>query len=203
MIGKKSIMSKNVYAIVRDGEIAEYPMSDENVRMRSLPHELLTPVIYDQDPPPASFNTRVVEHLRLEENTVHVKYSVEERSIGDMLSETHALMRSWHPRTPMSPALYLIVCRMRLELINMYRARIDDVAKSMGYVNACDLASFINSGIEKYAKSAKAIIELRDAFWSAFYDYMERCEAGKTAYPARISDIDTQLPALQAPVIDY
>lgn len=184
------------YARVQNGEIMEYPVTEENIANRGLPMSWFLPCEVDKRPDPDE-TVMVVEVYTVQEDKVLVKYvatPIDPQLVLDNLFDyvTRPRNRPYMGRVPSSTAFATVVNWFEKET----QKRLDKFAMERGYTNIFTLTTYATSRVATRKEEGQRGVDLRDQTWDAFYSFLEKLNTGEVEYPSTYSDVAAHLPAL-------
>ena len=87
------------------------------------------------------------------------------------------------------------------QIVNATQKRLDDFAKTKNYDSILSACTYATSTVVKFSTEGQYCVEARDATWSKLYEILAEVQAETRPMPSGYSDIESELPALQWPVI--
>lgn len=192
----------DIFALVKDGEIVEYPVHYMSIVNRAHPIDMYTKVSFENKPviPPYHYCPEKV--VLTEDGGVVVQYgAVQAIDLDSLLQSAKGplLMRSMNPPVPQSLSDRIF----ELAETNVEKM-LDEFAQQKGYKKGIDSAvSFIGSTTPEFNDDGVFCRDLRDNVWTAFYLYVNSILAGKAQYPESWLEFASHLPQMIWPKIDY
>jgi hypothetical protein len=183
------------YAIIRNGEIIEYPITPVQAHNRSLPLHLLAPVVYGEKPN-LDILHRLTETKCVIDGAVFVEYASEKLTIDQVLAQIAGIWNVPFYRGFNQAKAQLLSGFAKTMLEREIDDRLDTLAVQAGYRDADEMVSFYSSQVKAYQEDAAAMVRLRDKLWPAFYDFMEQAESRNKPYPNSVAVLLRELPAL-------
>ena len=153
---------ETIYARVENGRVIDFPVTAQDIAVRTLPPSWYKPVVFDKTPELktgqyASSIESVVD------NTLHIFYDVKQYTPDEIFAKIY--------NAQISLAIVNTDDLTYLKQIIEAEAssRFERLAKDRGYDSLASLCSWTNSKVASYADEAQYAIDLRDAFWPALY----------------------------------
>lgn len=186
-------MAETVYAILDGDRVVEYPVLPEHILNRTLPYEVLSPVVYVNVAPSTAPDEAVVEDKAVLNGTLFIEYRLVKRDLGRRLANIHRSLMFFSPHDQVT-GLEMEMAGVRSALEAHIQTQLDNAAKTNGYTSIADATMFANSSVPQYKKEAKKAVLFRDSVWLAFYDYIGKAETRQTSYPSSVDEVMKALP---------
>jgi enamine deaminase RidA (YjgF/YER057c/UK114 family) len=87
------------------------------------------------------------------------------------------------------------------QIVNATQKRLDDFAKTRNYDSILSACTYATSTVVKFSTEGQYCVEARDATWSKLYEILAEVQAETRPMPSGYSDIESELPVLQWPVM--
>ena len=87
------------------------------------------------------------------------------------------------------------------EIVRNTQKRLDDFAKTRNYDSILSACTYATSTVLKFSTEGQYCVEARDATWSKLYEILAEVQAETRPMPSGYSDIESELPVLQWPVM--
>lgn len=189
----------DLFAMVRDGKVVEYPVYRLHIRNRAHPIEWYSRVTEHEKPelPPFHYHETKIEMIN---GVVHVSYPATPYTLSQLLSQLKT--ESDDPAQESQPMSIGDVDPAMVQHLygltsNYVHAKLDEFAQTRGYNNLDSLlGKYTNSTIPKFAMEAARGRLLLDTAWTNLLTYFDGIMAGTTPVPTSMLDIDANLPPL-------
>lgn len=89
-----------------------------------------------------------------------------------------------------------IIDSMSEQFNTIVQEKLDLFAKERGYDNMASLSSYATSSVDSFRQEGLRGIELRDASWNVFIDYMTKVRSGEINIQDGITKLEELLPDL-------
>jgi len=195
-----SFMDNDIFALVKDGEIVEYPVYYSSIVNRAHPVDMYTKVTFEEKPvtPPFYY---VPEKLVLVDGEVVLKYGVPEPiSLDALLQRVTGPLLLEGMKIPVSSDLSNRIFELAHDNVEKL---LNDFAKKKGYRDIVSAISYIGSTTPEFNDDGVFCRDLRDNVWATFYLYVNNILEGKVPYPNSWLEFSAHLPEMVWPNIEY
>lgn len=192
-------MENIVYARLKDGKIAEYPVFAIHIKNRAHPLDWYTPVIYLEKPEYDKRYQSLKEELQITGNYVIASYNIKPLSVNTMLNNLfypNGRINITNPGEQVEPEeisiadvdqdlFAKIVERVSFEV----GQSLDTFVVTRGYDDVKSCASYVNSSNPQFQAEATRTIALRDQTYTNLYTYLDTLISGTNPLPKSFNEI--------------
>lgn len=193
----------DIFALVVDGNIVEYPVHYSSIINRAHPVDMYTKVYFENSPVTSPFHY-VPEKLELlEDGRVVLKYGVPEPISLEMLLQRARgpiLLQSMSKIVEVPKALADRIFTLVEENVEK---TLDDFVNLKGYKDVVTAISYIGSTTPEFNDDGIFCRDLRDSVWNTYFLYKNDILAGKVPYPESWLEMISHLPSMVWPNTSY
>lgn len=190
---------QKVYALVAEGNIALYPLPQDQINQRNIPYEDYFEVFYNQKPVYTPLTQYLEETPVVIANYVLVNYEVKLKTIEHLLGEVFEVAGTIVNGNP-----FIDISQVPSDLlaatVDLVKIRaqslLDNFAKTRDYDDIKSVCSYKDSTVEKFRLEAVRAIYLRDTTWESLNNYLNNVISGTASAPLEWNDILVNLPTL-------
>lgn len=191
-----------VFALVDDGKIIEYPVYLVNIEARSHPVSLYTECVFSEKPETCEFHY-LEEELDIVNGNIYVSYLTKPHSLANLLSRLPvAGAGPTNPDRPYEstyPFNAEVVERIKELTVIKVQQSLDDFSRTRGYDGILSACTYLGSSIDKFRLEAEYCRNIRDQTWLALYTLMAEVDAQLIPMPSTFEEIVVFLPEMVWP----
>lgn len=196
------MLVSTVYARIVDNQVVQFPMSVDDINSRGTPTDLYYPCFFSDmmQPLVPSYNEILVEEAHIIGYAVFVTRALRKKTIEEMfLHLRNTLGVEVEPgvweidRLDLTPEIY----QAFYEIIQIKtQEALDAFARTRSYDDLRSVCTYVWSNVPKFQEEAERAVYLRDATWTALYQYFDDVQAGLQPVPTSWVTIQNLLPEL-------
>lgn len=189
-------MPEKIYGRIQDGRVAEYPVTETQIKNRGKSVTDFAAVVYDSKPVIAVTEC-LMEKAVVEGAKIHISYTITALPLEGLFRTVIERYKTPdHPTVTVDEVDTLLASAIYRQINTLAQQKLDAFAATKNYNSIDQAASFKTSGIAEYASDGQIASDLRDKTWQAVESYIADVKAGKIAFPLAIIDFASALPGL-------
>lgn len=181
------------FARVVNGVVVETMVTKDVIKAKGMPLAWYIPCVVEELPK-LDETQYVTQQTEVIDDEVCISYTLHDKPIEELIgivSGKYNTVKSKAYRG--KEATQTILDRVNAHYEARLQESLNKLAQERGYDNIVSLCSYIGSRVALRQAEAQYAIDLRDAVWNSYYEYMLKVNQKKLPYPTSIAEVEENI----------